>query len=104
MGDHIYGSIVKAKNKETKEQVIIKMFKKKFYTWEDIMSLREIKVLRILNHPNIIKMKEILKEKDELSCVYENTQENLFEWYQDFRDKGNTISEENIKNIMYQVT
>ena len=60
MGDGTYGSVVKAVNKKTGEVVAIKKMKKKFYSWEECMALREIKSLRKLNHPNIVKLKEVI--------------------------------------------
>ena len=33
--------------------------KKKFYSWEECMALREVKSLRKLNHPNVVKLKEV---------------------------------------------
>ena len=45
--------------------------KKKFQSWDECINLREIKSLRKLEHPNIIKMKEGIKEKDELYLVFE---------------------------------
>lgn len=51
VGDGTYGSVVKAVNKKTGEVVAIKKMKKKFYSWEECMALREIKSLRKLNHP-----------------------------------------------------
>ena len=50
LGDGTYGSVVKAVNIQTKEEVAIKKMKKKFYSWEECMALREIKSLRKLNH------------------------------------------------------
>jgi protein kinase len=50
LGDGTYGSVVKATNKESSEEVAIKKMKKKFYSWEECMALREIKSLRKLNH------------------------------------------------------
>ena len=46
LGDGTYGSVVKAINTQTKEEVAIKKMKKKFYSWEECMALREIKSLR----------------------------------------------------------
>ena len=60
MGDGTYGSVVKAVNKKTGEVVAIKKMKKKFYSWEECMALREIKSLRKLNHANIVKLKEVI--------------------------------------------
>ena len=64
LGDGTYGSVLKAVNRQTGEvvskyivilailylklsinQTAIKKMKKKFYTWEECMQLREIKVL-----------------------------------------------------------
>ena len=42
------------------------------------MALREIKSLRKLNHPTIIKLKEVIKVKEELYLVFEYLKENLF--------------------------
>ena len=32
--------------------------KRKFYSWDECMQLREVKSLRKLNHPNIVRLKE----------------------------------------------
>ncbi len=50
VGDGSFGSVAKAINKSTGETVAIKKMKKKFYSWEEAMTLREIKSLRKLNH------------------------------------------------------
>jgi len=50
IGDGTYGTVCKAVNKKTGEVVAIKKMKKKFYSWEECMALREIKSLRKLNH------------------------------------------------------
>lgn len=42
------------------------------------MALREIKSLRKLNHPNIIKLKEVIKVNDELYLVFEYLEKNIF--------------------------
>lgn len=71
LGDGTYGSVVKANNIKNGEIVAIKKMKRKFYQWEECMSLREIKSLRKLNHPTIIKLKEVIKVNDELYLVFE---------------------------------
>ena len=39
-----YGSVLRAQNKATSEIVAIKKFKRKFYTWEECMALREVRI------------------------------------------------------------
>jgi serine/threonine protein kinase len=51
--------------------VAIKKMKRKFYSWEECMNLREVKSLRKLNHPYVVKLKEVIRENDELFFVFE---------------------------------
>ena len=71
LGDGTYGSVWKAVNRQTSEVVAIKKMKKKFYSWDECMSLREVKSLRKLNHPNVVKLKEVIRENDELYFIFE---------------------------------
>lgn len=36
--------------------------KKKYWSWEEAMELREVRSLKKLSHPNIIKLKEVPQE------------------------------------------
>ncbi|KAL4137738.1 hypothetical protein PRIC2_001252 [Phytophthora ramorum] len=71
LGDGTYGSVLKAVNRQSGEVVAVKRMKKKFYSWEECMQLREVNSLKKLNHPNIIKLKEVIRENDELYFVFE---------------------------------
>ena len=51
IGRGAFGEVRVCKDKKTREIVAIKKMKKKFYSWEECMALREIKSLRKLNHP-----------------------------------------------------
>jgi serine/threonine protein kinase len=51
--------------------VAIKKMKRKFYSWEECMNLREVKSLRKMNHPYVVKLKEVIRENDELFFVFE---------------------------------
>lgn len=52
--------------------------KRKYRSWDECMSLREVKSLRKMNHPNLVKLKEVLQVKDELMLVFEYVDLNLF--------------------------
>ena len=62
-GDGTYGTVFEAFNKTTRETVAIKKMKRKFGSWEEAMSLREVKTLRRLNHANVVKLKEVIRMK-----------------------------------------
>lgn len=99
IGDGTYGSVAKGINKQTGETVAIKKMKKKFYSWDEAMSLREIKSLRKLNHQNIIKLKEVIRVNDDLYFVFDFMDNNVFEI---MKDRGKSLTEDKIKNIVYQ--
>jgi protein kinase len=100
LGDGTYGSVWKATNRETNEVVAIKKMKRKFYSWEEAISLREVKSLRKLNHPNVVKLKEVIRENDELYFVFEHMKQNL---YEQIKDRDRYFSESRVKNWIYQI-
>eukprot|EP01038_Epipyxis_sp_PR26KG_P012073 gene12073-16156_t len=100
LGDGTYGSVLKAVNRQTGEVTAIKKMKKKFYTWEECVQLREIKSLKKLNHPNIVKLKEVIRENDELFFVFEFMEGNLYEL---MKQRDRQFPEAQIRNIMYQI-
>ena len=53
--------------------------KKKFYTWEECVNLREVRSLKKLNHVNVVKLKEVIREDNQLYFVFEYMKENLYQ-------------------------
>lgn len=100
LGDGTYGCVLKAVNRQTGEVTAVKKMKKKFYTWEECMQLREVKSLKKLNHPNIVKLKEVIRENDELFFVFEFMDGNLYEL---MKNRDRHFPESHIRNIMYQI-
>lgn len=100
LGDGTYGSVLLATCVETNEKVAIKKMKKKYYSWDECLNLREVKSLRKLNHANIVKLKEVIRENDQLFFVFEFMKENL---YQMMKDRDKLFPESVIRNVMYQV-
>eukprot|EP00747_Dinoflagellata_sp_TGD_P167651 gnl/TRDRNA2_/TRDRNA2_192400_c0_seq1.p1 gnl/TRDRNA2_/TRDRNA2_192400_c0~~gnl/TRDRNA2_/TRDRNA2_192400_c0_seq1.p1 ORF type:complete len:467 (+),score=89.34 gnl/TRDRNA2_/TRDRNA2_192400_c0_seq1:101-1501(+) len=99
LGDGTYGSVLRAQNKQSGEWVAIKKMKQKYYSWEECMKLREINALRKLIHPNIIKLKEVIRENDELHLVFEFMDANLYEF---MKARNKMIPENKVRNIMFQ--
>uniref|UniRef100_A0A8C6GE15 non-specific serine/threonine protein kinase n=1 Tax=Mus spicilegus TaxID=10103 RepID=A0A8C6GE15_MUSSI len=83
LGDGTYGSVLMGKSNESGELVAIKRMKRKFYSWDECMNLREVKSLKKLNHANVIKLKEVIRESDHLYFVFEYMKENLYQLMKD---------------------
>ncbi|XP_035285239.1 serine/threonine-protein kinase MAK-like isoform X3 [Anguilla anguilla] len=101
LGDGTYGSVLMGKSNESGELVAIKRMKRKFYSWEECMNLREVKSLKKLSHANVVKLKEVIRENDHLYFVFEYMKENLYQLMKDRENK--MFSENEIRNIMFQV-
>uniref|UniRef100_A0A3P8RQI7 non-specific serine/threonine protein kinase n=1 Tax=Amphiprion percula TaxID=161767 RepID=A0A3P8RQI7_AMPPE len=101
LGDGTYGSVLMGRSNESGEFVAIKRMKRKFYSWEECMNLREVKSLKKLNHANVVKLKEVIRENDHLYFVFEYMKENLYQLMKDRENK--MFSENEIRNIMFQV-
>ncbi|CAI9297447.1 unnamed protein product [Lactuca saligna] len=100
IGDGTCGTVYKAINLETSEIVAVKKMKRKYYIWEECMNLREVKSLRKLNHPNIIKLKEIVRENNELFFIFEYMEHNLYDM---MRERERPFTEEEIRGLMTQL-
>ncbi|CAH2046312.1 unnamed protein product, partial [Thlaspi arvense] len=100
VGDGTFGNVWRAINKQTGEVVAIKKMKKKYYSWEECVNLREVKSLSRMNHPNIVKLKEVIRENDILYFVFEYMECNL---YQLMKDRPKLFAESDIRNWCSQV-
>jgi protein kinase len=99
LGDGTYGSVIRAQNKQTGEVVAIKKFKQKYRSWEECVKLREVTALRKLIHPNIVKLKEVIRENDELHLVFEHMDSNLYEY---IKGRVKPLPESKVRNMMFQ--
>lgn len=100
LGDGTYGSVILANVIESGEKVAIKKMKKKFYDWNECIELREVKALKKLNHANIVKLKEVIRERDVLYFIFEYMKENL---YQMTKDRDKLFPESTVRNVSYQI-
>jgi len=94
--------VFQATNKKTREVVAIKKMKKPFDSWDECMALREIKTLRKLNHTNVVKLKEVIRDSNKLFLIFEIMNGTILDLIREnkrFRgQKG--LPEETIRNVM----
>eukprot|EP00050_Salpingoeca_kvevrii_P006979 m.293009 g.293009 ORF g.293009 m.293009 type:complete len:610 (-) comp12716_c0_seq1:233-2062(-) len=100
LGDGTYGSVALVRHKESGETFAVKTMKQKYYSWQECMDLREIKSLKKLSHPNVVKLKEVIRENDHLFMVFECMEANLYEV---MKARRKLFPEVTVRNIIYQV-
>ncbi|KAJ0961195.1 hypothetical protein J5N97_000838 [Dioscorea zingiberensis] len=97
VGDGTFGTVWRALNKQSGEVVAIKKMKKKYYSWEECVNLREVKSLQRMNHPNIVKLKEVIRENNVLYFRFNTC------LYQLMKDRSKPFSELEVRNWCFQI-
>ena len=102
IGDGTYGAVYEAINRQTRERVAIKKMKKKYVTWDECMSLREVQLLRKLNHPNVVKLKEVIRVENDLHLVFEYVNGTVLNYLRDTQKakRRNGLTETQVRNII----
>lgn len=80
VGEGAYSVVLKCRNKDTGEVVAIKKFKES--EDDEIVrktTLREVKILRMLKHENIVTLREAFRRKGRLYLVFEYVERTLLE-------------------------
>mmetsp|Transcript_9118 Transcript_9118/g.16401 ORF Transcript_9118/g.16401 Transcript_9118/m.16401 type:complete len:425 (-) Transcript_9118:883-2157(-) len=96
-----FGVVRVAYNKETKEKVAVKTFKKKQLGEEDYKYLkREIDIVTHVNHPNIVSTFEVFESEDYIMIVMEYLGGGML--YDVIADKG-TLTEQEASTVMWEI-
>ena len=74
--------------------------KRKYHSWSEVMDLREVKSLKKLNHPNVVKLKEVIRENNRLYFVFEYVKGDLLGL---MRDTNDFFSESAVRTIVFQI-
>ena len=80
VGEGAYGVVLRCRNKESGEIVAIKKFKES--DDDEVLrktTLREVKILRMLRHNNVVSLTEAFRRKTKLYLVFEYVDKNLLE-------------------------
>ena len=91
LGSGSFGNVEMASDKKTGEIVAIKRLKKKYGTWEECLQLSEVKALRRMSHPNIIKLKEVIRVINEAYFVFEYIEKDLYRTIEDRKEKAQKL-------------
>ncbi|KAK8794840.1 hypothetical protein WA158_001820 [Blastocystis sp. Blastoise] len=99
-GEGAYGVVYQARDTETGDIVALKNIRLEQKD-EGIPStaIREIALLKELNHPNIVKLYDVIHSDNCLTLVFEYVDQDL----RKFLDKEHHLEEPLIKHLMYQL-
>eukprot|EP00499_Haloplacidia_sp_CaronLabIsolate_P004318 CAMPEP_0196775628 /NCGR_PEP_ID=MMETSP1104-20130614/4138_1 /TAXON_ID=33652 /ORGANISM="Cafeteria sp., Strain Caron Lab Isolate" /LENGTH=276 /DNA_ID=CAMNT_0042145797 /DNA_START=9 /DNA_END=836 /DNA_ORIENTATION=- len=95
-GEGAYGVVLKCYDKDTSSFVAIKKFKGK----EDEATIREVKLLRALRHPNVVRMLDAFRVRGRLHLVFEFMEQNMLQVLQ-ARPRG--LPEAEVREYVYQL-
>lgn len=100
LGKGKYGLVKRAIHKKSQREVAVKIVKKKELSLKDIELLkREIEVLKVCQHPNIIRFYDVFENSDYIYIVMEYLQGGDFFNYLESRNFK--ITEIRAKNIAH---
>ncbi|KAL4712416.1 hypothetical protein ACJJTC_001577 [Scirpophaga incertulas] len=103
IGEGTYGVVYKGKNKITGQFVAMKKIRLESED-EGIPStaIREISLLKELNHPNIVKLEDVLMEESRLYLIFEFLSMDLKK-YMDSLGSGKFMDPAIVKSYLYQI-
>jgi protein kinase len=99
IGDGTFGSVYRASNPSSAAfpVVAIKKLKSKYDCWQKCTNLNEIKALMALQHPNVVRLLEVIKVKGDVYLVFEYMHKNLYQLLKD-----SPLDMIQIRNAMFQ--
>lgn len=78
LGDGSFGQVFRVQDRESGDIYAMKKFKRKYLTWEDAVGNPEVEALIKLQHPNIVKLKEVIRHENTLYIMFELLDMDLY--------------------------
>lgn len=103
IGEGTYGIVYKGRNKITGQYVAMK--KIRLESEDEGMpstSIREISLLKEMNHPNIVKLEDVLLEESRLFLIFEFLDMDLKK-FMDSLGSGKLMEPQIVKSYLYQI-
>lgn len=101
IGEGAYGVVLKCKSNDNQQILAIKKFKE---TEDDQIvkktTMREVKILKMVRHPNLVELKEAFRKKGIVYLVFQYVQSNLLEVLEKSPDG---LDPELIRSLIYQL-
>jgi protein kinase len=78
LGNGGFGTVTKCRDRETGELVAIKKMKQRYASFDECLQLKEVKSLRKIKHPNVVKLLQVFRENEYLYLVFELMGKSLY--------------------------
>uniref|UniRef100_A0A1I8AEH7 Protein kinase domain-containing protein n=1 Tax=Steinernema glaseri TaxID=37863 RepID=A0A1I8AEH7_9BILA len=103
LGEGTYAVVHKAEHRETKEKVAVKRIKDR-WTEHGILQcvLREIAILRQLQHPHIVELKDVITTRQDTALVFEFLSKDLDRYIREIPPER-LMSENQVKTFFNQM-
>jgi len=99
LGEGTYGLVFKARNNETGEIVALKKIKlEKEDDGVPSTAIREISLLKGIKHPNVVELKEVIYQDDNLYLIFEYCEFDLKKF---MRKIGGPLPPATVKKFCY---
>jgi serine/threonine protein kinase len=99
LGEGTYGLVFKARNTETGEIVALKKIKlEKEDDGVPSTAIREISLLKGIKHPNVVELKEVIYQDDNLYLIFEYCEYDLKKY---MRKIGGPLPASTVKKFNY---
>lgn len=104
LGEGTYGIVYKAKDRETGKYIALKKIRLE-HEDEGVPStaIREISLLKELQHENIVGLSDVIHWKNQLYLVFEFIDQDLKMYMDSVRKSGKKMDPKEIKRVMYQL-
>mmetsp|Transcript_29178 Transcript_29178/g.53279 ORF Transcript_29178/g.53279 Transcript_29178/m.53279 type:complete len:463 (+) Transcript_29178:90-1478(+) len=70
LGEGAFGKVYKARHRSTGDTVAVKQIKLGAKSWQEACRSTELQALRVLRHPFIVRLRELLRSQDDGSLFY----------------------------------
>jgi protein kinase len=99
LGNGAFGTVTKCRDKETGDLIAIKKMKQRYGSFEECLQLKEVKSLRKIKHPNVVKLLQVFRENEYLYLVFELLGKSLLKT----ANEHGCYPEDEVRSIMWQV-
>jgi protein kinase len=99
LGNGAFGIVTKCRDRETGDIIAIKKMKQRYASFDECLQLKEVKSLRKMKNPNVVRLLQVFRENEYLYLVFELLGKSLLKTI----NERVSYPESEIRNIMSQI-